>query len=75
MQYIAKTVVGSVSIADYTSTLPLNTSEVTLSDYRMTNTGPIARINGNWYSVNGAPERGWLETRYPLTGSELAALR
>lgn len=75
MQYTARTVVGSVTIADYTSTLPLNTSEVTLTDYRMTHTGPTARINGTWFSVNGAPEHGWLETRYPLTESEQAALR
>ncbi len=75
MRYTTKTAVGSVAVTDYTSTLPLNISEVTLTDYRMTNTGGIACINGTWFSVNGAPEHGWIETRYPLTGSELAALR
>jgi hypothetical protein len=27
-----------------------------------------------WYSVNGAPERGWIETRYPLDKNELNKL-
>ena len=74
MQYTAKTKVGEVTVTDYTSTLPRDTSEVTLTNYRTTSTGPIARINGTWYSVNGGPHRGWIETRYPLTQSELAAL-
>jgi len=37
MRYTTKTAVGSVAVTDYTSTLPLNISEVTLTDYRMTN--------------------------------------
>lgn len=75
MRYIAKTDEGEVWLTDYTSTLPLNISEVTLTNYRMTRTGPIARINGTWYSINGGPHRGWIETRYPLTKSELLSLR
>jgi hypothetical protein len=74
MQYTTKTAAGiTVTITDYTSTLPREQAPI-MSGYRMTKTGPIAQLNGVWYSVNGAPERGWIETRYPLDKNELNKL-
>lgn len=35
-----------------------------------TNTGPMAKIDGVWYSVNGSAEK-IIEVRYPLSKQEL----
>jgi hypothetical protein len=35
-------------------------------DFRPTPTGPIALIDGRWYSVNGDINRGIIDIRFPV---------
>ena len=41
------------------------------TDFRSTSTGPIAKINGTWYSVNGTTH-DIVDIRYELTQRELS---
>jgi hypothetical protein len=41
-----------------------------ITDFRNTSQGPIAKINGVWYSVNGTRE-DIVDVRYALQAAEL----
>jgi hypothetical protein len=49
--------------------IPIFNSTKTASDIKFTNTGPIACINGIWYSVNGNKQE-IVDVRFPLTDKE-----
>jgi len=41
------------------------------TDFRQTSTGPIAKVNGRWYSVNGTRD-DIMDIRYSLSKEDLA---
>jgi len=40
------------------------------TDFRQTSTGPIAKVNGRWYSVNGTRD-DIMDIRYSLSKEDL----
>lgn len=50
--------------------IPVYNSNETADTIKFTATGPIARIGGTWYSVNGNIKLIW-DIRYPLSEKEM----
>lgn len=64
MVHLIQTTSGIIQLIDTTCSFTSN--NVRMTDWRMTFNGPIARLNGRWFSVHGSADSGRIETRWEL---------